>query len=152
MRIDDGLRWKGLALLAVLGLAACGGGAKGEGEDESEDHSPSGPTAVVTPTPQPNPTPSPTPDPIATPAPAAASVAYEQDIRPILEADCLRCHGELGSYTGTMGYVVPGSASSLLVRATQPGGSMFGHLSGDAAGKAELIRRWVVEGGAARSR
>lgn len=146
MRIDDGLGWKGLALLAVVGLAACGGGS--ESEDEDDDRSPNGPTAVVTPTPQPNPTPA----PAATPGPAAAAVAYEQDVRPILENDCLRCHGQLGGYDGTMAYVVPGSAGSRLVRATQSGGSMNRYLSGDKAGKAETIRRWVVENGAVQSR
>ena len=49
MRIDDGLGWKGLALLAVVGLAACGGTAETEHEDD--DHSPTGPSAAVTPTP-----------------------------------------------------------------------------------------------------
>jgi hypothetical protein len=79
-------------------------------------------------------------------------VAYEQDIRPILEADCLNCHGQLGSYAGTMGYVVAGNASSRIVRSTQSGGSMYRYLSGDKAGKADLIRRWVVDNGAAQSR
>jgi hypothetical protein len=161
MRIDDGLGWKGLALLAVVGLAACGGSAESEHEDD--DHSPTGASAAVTPTPQPNPTPAATPDPgtptptptpapAPTPTPAAASVAYEQDIRPILAADCLGCHGQFNTYSGTMGYVVAGSASSPLVRATQSGGSMYSHLSGDRAGKAALIRSWVVENGAAQSR
>jgi hypothetical protein len=159
MALDGGLGWKGLALLAVVGLAACGGGA--EREDEDDDHSPSGPSAglLPAPTPAPTPTPTPTPDPgmpapqpSPTPTPAAAKVAYEQDVRPILETDCLSCHSQFGSYAGTMAYVVPGSANSSLVRATQPGGSMNRYLSGDRAGKAELIRRWVVENGAAQSR
>jgi len=157
MRIDQGLGWKGLALLAVVGLAACGGGA--ESDNEGGDHSPTGPSAALPPTPQPNPTPAATPDPgtpapqpTPAPTPAAASVAYEQDIRPILEANCLNCHGQFGSYAGVMGYVVPGNASSRLVRATQSGGSMYSHLSGDRAGKSALIRSWVVENGAAQSR
>jgi hypothetical protein len=154
MRIDQGLGWKGLALLAVVGLAACGGGAESE-RDDDDDRSPTGSSAVVTPTPAPTPTPdpgTPAPQPTPTPTPAAASVAYEQDIRPILEADCLNCHGQFGSYAGTMGYVVAGNASSRLVRATQSGGSMNRYLSGDKAGKAALIRSWVVENGAAQSR
>jgi hypothetical protein len=155
MRIDEGLGWKGLALLAVVSLAACGGGAESEHEDD-DDHSPTGASAVVTPVPTPAPTPTPdpgtpAPQPTSTPTPAAASVAYEQDIRPILEADCLKCHGQFGSYAGTMGYVVAGNASSRLVRATQSGGSMNRYLSGDKAAKAALIRQWVVEG-AAQSR
>ena len=153
MRIDQGLGWKGLALLAVVGLAACGGGA----ESEHDDHSPTGPLAAVTPTPQPNPTPAATPDPGTpapqpTPTPAIAAVAYEQDIRPILTTDCLGCHGQFDTYSGTMGYVVAGKANSSLVRATQSGGSMYSRLSGDRAGKSALIRSWVVENGAAQSR
>jgi hypothetical protein len=157
MKIDDGLGWKGLALLAVVALAACGGGAESDHEDD--DHSPSGPSAAATPKPQSDPTPAatpdpatPTPSPAPTPAPAGASVAYEQDIRPILAADCTGCHGQFDTYSGTMGYVVPGNASSRLVRATQSGGSMNRYLSGDKAGKAALIRSWVVDNGAAQSR
>lgn len=164
MRIDQGLGWKGLALLAMVGLAACGGGADSERE-EGDDHSPTGPSAATTPAPQPNPTPAATPDPgtpapqptptpapAPAPAPAAASVAYEQDIRPILTTDCLGCHGQFDTYSGTMGYVVAGNANSSLVRATQSGGSMNRYLSGDRAGKSALIRSWVVENGAAESR
>jgi hypothetical protein len=155
MRRDDGLGWKGLALLAVVGLAACGGGA--ESDHEGDEHSPTGPSAALTPTP--NPTPAATPDPgtpapppTPTPTPAAVTVAYDQDIRPILTTDCLGCHGQFNTYSGTMGYVVAGNANSSLVRATQAGGSMYSHLSGDRAGKSALIRTWVVENGAAQSR
>jgi hypothetical protein len=153
MRKGSGLGWKGLALLAMVGLAACGGSA--ESEHEGDDDSPTGPSAAVTPAPQPNPTPAATPDPgtpTPAPTPAAASVAYEQDIRPILAADCLGCHGQLDTYSGAMGYVVAGNASSRLVRATQSGGSMNRYLSGDKAAKAALIRSWVVDNGAAQSR
>jgi hypothetical protein len=153
MTLDDGLGWRGLAMLAVVTLAACGGGAEREGDDE--DHSPTSASAPVAATPQPNhtATPSPaTPTPVPTPTPATATIAYAQDILPILENDCVRCHSQFGSYSGAMAYVVPGSASSRLVRATQAGGSMNRYLSGDKAAKADLIRRWVVENGAAQSR
>jgi len=153
MRLDERLGWKGLALLAVVVLAACGGGAERDGEEG--DRSPTGASAPVATTPQPSPTGTPdagTPAPAPTPTPAAASVAYDQDIRPILENDCVRCHSQFASYAGAMGYVVKGSASSPLVRATQSGGSMYSHLSGDKAGKSALIRSWVVENGAAESR
>lgn len=135
----------GFAAVLAIALAAGACGEGHEGRDDDEDAI-TGPSAAASPTPQtPNPTPTPAPGP-------GVSVAYLQDIKPILDADCLRCHGNLGSYRGVMAFVTPGSASSLLVRVTQPGGIMNGHLSGDAGGKAELIRRWVVENGAAESR
>jgi hypothetical protein len=156
MRIGNGLGWKGAALLLGVGLAACGGGA--EREHGTDDDSLTGPSAglpAATPTPDAG-TPTPQPTPTATPAPAttpaAVTVAYEQDVRPILVADCLGCHGTFGTYAGTMDFVVPGDANSPLVRATQAGGSMNRHLAGDRAAKAELIRAWVVENGAAQRR
>jgi hypothetical protein len=79
-------------------------------------------------------------------------VAYVQDVKPILDADCVSCHGGLASYRGTMNYLVPGSASSILVRITQPGAGMYGYLSGNAPAKAETIRSWVVDNGAAETR
>ena len=45
-----------------------------------------------------------------------------------------------------MAAVKAGSASSALVIVTQPGGVMHGFLSGDRAGKAALIRTWVLNG------
>jgi hypothetical protein len=50
------------------------------------------------------------------------------------------------TYSGVMAAVRAGSASSALVIVTQPGGSMYSFLSGDRAGKAALIRTWVVNG------
>jgi hypothetical protein len=141
---------KRIGLAAILAIAfaaaACGEGHEGgEGRDDDEDGI-AGPSAAASPTPQ---APNPTPTPAAAPG---ASIAYVQDIKPILEADCLRCHGNLASYGGVMAFVTPGSASSLLVRVTQPGGSMNSRLSGDRTRKADLIRRWVVDNGAAQSR
>ncbi|MEP7309375.1 MAG: hypothetical protein ABJA98_28050 [Acidobacteriota bacterium] len=45
-----------------------------------------------------------------------------------------------------MAGVRAGSASSALVIVTQPGGSMYGFLTGDRAGKSALISRWVLSG------
>jgi hypothetical protein len=48
--------------------------------------------------------------------------------------------------------VTPGSASSPLVVVTRSDGAMYGYLGTDAASRSDLIRRWVVENGAAESR
>jgi hypothetical protein len=139
--------WAIGALAVMLASVACGG-AGHEGED-GEDDDVTGPSA---PTPSSAPSTTPAPGPTPPSATPQASVAYVQDIKPILDADCVRCHGEFTSYVGVLGVVQPGSASSRLVRATQLGGSMYGYLGGNASAKAELIRRWVVENGAAESR
>ena len=76
------------------------------------------------------------------------------DLVPIFNSDCTPCHGtrspaarySTASYAGVMAAVKAGSASSALVIVTQPGGVMYGFLSGDRAGKAALIRTWVLNG------
>jgi len=83
----------------------------------------------------------------------AAAVAYT-DLAPIFSADCTPCHGTRSpkarystfSYATVMAAVKAGSTSSALVLVTQPGGSMYPFLSGDRAGKAALIRTWVING------
>jgi len=80
-------------------------------------------------------------------------VAYT-DLAPIFASDCTPCHGtrspkarySTATYAGVMAAVKVGSASSALVIVTQPRGSMSGFLSGDRAGKAELIKTWVLNG------
>jgi hypothetical protein len=80
-------------------------------------------------------------------------VAYT-DLVPLFNTDCTPCHGtrspkarySTASYAGVMVGVRAGNASSPLVFVTQPGGSMYGFLSGDRAGKAALIRTWVLNG------
>ena len=88
-----------------------------------------------------------------TPTPTTTAVAYT-DLLPIFNSDCTPCHGtrspaarySTASYAGVMAGVRAGSASSALVIVTQPGGLMYGFLSGDRAGKAALIRTWVLNG------
>ena len=101
-------------------------------------------------------TPPSTPGPTTTvppPAPTPSTVAYT-DLVPLFASDCTPCHGthspkarySTASYSGVMAAVTPGSASSALVYVTQPGGSMYGFLSGDRTGKAAQIRTWVLNG------
>lgn len=112
-----------------------------------------GATTTTTTTTTPAPTPTPTPGPAPTPTPGAAAVAYS-DLVSLFAGDCTPCHGgrspkgrySTESYTGVMAAVRSGSASSPLVIVSQPGGSMYGFLSGDRAAKAALVRTWVLNG------
>ena len=131
--------------LVAMTFSACGGGGA--------DTAPSGVTAPSTST--------------TTPASSSgattsstATLAYNQDINPILDSDCTVCHGSrihennvrLDTYANVMRVVTPGNANSLLVRETRPGATMYVNLSGDRAAKADLIRSWVVNNNAAESR
>jgi hypothetical protein len=93
-----------------------------------------------------------TPGPAQDPA-AATSLTFSADVLPLLNNDCVPCHGgsstnggvNLASYAGAMRTVTPGSPSSALVRVSQPGGLMYAQWRGSAAAKAETVRRWVVD-------
>lgn len=93
-----------------------------------------------------------TPGPAQDPA-AATSLTFSTDVQPLLNSDCVPCHGgsstnagvNLSSYAGVMRTVAPGNASSLLVRVSQPGGLMYSQWRGSASAKAETVRRWVVD-------
>lgn len=105
-------------------------------------------------------TPTTNPPTTTTPTPGTVTVAYTQDIARILRADCQRCHSgsrpdagySVDSYALTMREVRAGDARSRLVTSTQSRGSMYRYWSGNAATKAELVRRWVVENAAAQDR
>ena len=56
------------------------------------------------------------------------------------------------TYTQVMRAVAPGNARSALIVFTQRGASMYRYWSGNAAAKAELVRSWVVNNGAAEKR
>ena len=83
----------------------------------------------------------------------ATSLTFGADVQPIINNDCVSCHGgsrqekgyDFRTYSGVMRAVVAGSASSILVRQTQPGGAMYQEFRGSAAAKSETIRRWVVD-------
>jgi hypothetical protein len=94
----------------------------------------------------------------ATPAPSqdpatATSLTFTADVQPLLNNDCVPCHGgsraengyNFTTYAGVMRAVTAGSANSLLVNVTRPGGLMYSEWRGSAATKAETVRRWVVD-------
>jgi hypothetical protein len=98
----------------------------------------------------------------SSPAPAAATgpLAYSPDMVPIFASDCTPCHSgsrpsanySMSNYTNVMRAVVPGNANSALVITTQPSGSMYRYFSVDRAGRADMVRRWVVDNKAAQTR
>jgi hypothetical protein len=58
----------------------------------------------------------------------------------------------MANYAAVMRDVSPGNANSVLVTKTQSGGSMYRYFSVDRAGRADMVRRWVVNYQAAASR
>jgi len=132
-----------LLLAAAMIAAACGGG----GADTATS-----PSTVTTPT-----TTTTTP---TTTTSATAALAYNQDIKPILDSDCIVCHGSrvhensvrLDTYANVMRVVTAGSANSLLVQVTRSNGIMYPNLTGDRAAKSALILAWVLNNNAAESR
>jgi len=80
------------------------------------------------------------------------TLAYVQDIKPILDRDCLSCHGvrdvagnySVRSYADVMSGQRPGDASSSLVVDCSPGGSMYRYFTGDAVTEATMVFRWMV--------
>lgn len=155
--------WRRLAAIAALvsGVGACV--AQQPATDTELSTLPTTPTPVAT---TPTTTPPGTTPPGATPPTTAptpsptVTVAYTPDMQPIFNADCTRCHsgsrpsGNYGTqtYAQVMRAVVVGDARSRLVVTTQSNGSMYRYFSGDRAARAALVRRWVVENGAAQQR
>ena len=92
------------------------------------------------------------------PVPSAAPLTFREDIRPILQGNCLPCHSggraagqyDLSSFAGIFGRgsdgvpnVVPGDSGSKLVAVTQPGGNHADRVG--SAANASALRKWVVE-------
>ena len=88
------------------------------------------------------------------------TLAYVQDIKPILDRDCLSCHGgrdlagnySVVSYADVLSGQRPNDASSSLVVDCSPGGSMYRYFTGDAVTEATMIFRWMVYYNALESR
>lgn len=114
-------------LLAAFGLSACIQGQRAT--DTGDPGFPFGPSAV-----------------------GDQTLSYVQDIKPILDRDCLSCHSTRdarGSYSvSTYAEVLSGQrggdAKSSLVVTGSPGGSMYQYYSGDAVTKATMVFRWLV--------
>ena len=130
--------------LAAIVFTACGGGSA----------SPASPSTVTTPTTSASTTASSGSESTST------AVAYVNDIKPILDSDCIVCHGsrvhennvQLDTYANVLRVVQAGNANSLLVQVTRSNGIMYPNLTGDRAAKSALIFAWVVNNNAAQSR
>jgi hypothetical protein len=132
-------------LSVALTMTACGKSHEGEDDDDAVTPTAPSTSSSTTTTPTTPTTPTPTP---------GATVAYVQDVKPILASDCVSCHApgrasagvDLSTYQSVMRVVVAGNTNSTLVLATKSGGVMNRYLSGDKAARAETIRQWVANG------
>ena len=123
-----------VVLVPAVAVAACGGSS-----GMSSPTGPSNVSATIT-------------------GSGVSTYTYTTDVRPILNADCVQCHGQsqrqggvdLSSYSGVMQVTAAGNASSILILVTQPGGAMYSQLSGNRNAKAGTIYDWVVNSKAAQ--
>jgi len=105
--------------------------------------------------------------PVGTTTPPVTSAtgpfSYNQDIKAILDGDCLACHGprradggySVANYAQTMQAVRAASSGSALITVTRSGGSMFRYWSGSTTArqtKAEMVRVWIVNNNAQENR
>ena len=89
------------------------------------------------------------------PTTSDTALAFNPDIKALLQTDCISCHGSgradggyrVTTYAQTTALVKAGGASSVLVTVTQSGGSMYRYWSGSTTtrqAKAAQVRSWVV--------
>ena len=89
--------------------------------------------------------------------------AYVQDIKAVLDSDCLACHGprradagySVANYAQVMRAARAGASNSTLIAVTRSGGSMYRYWSGSSAtraAKAEMVRAWIVNYSAQENR
>jgi hypothetical protein len=80
------------------------------------------------------------------------TLSYVQDIKPILDRDCLSCHSQrdargnysVSTYADVLSGQRPGDARSSLVVTGSPGGSMYQYYTGDSVTDATMVFRWLV--------
>jgi hypothetical protein len=80
------------------------------------------------------------------------TLSFVQDIKPILDRDCLSCHStrnargsySVSTYAETLNGQRIGDAKSSLVVTGSPGGSMYQYYSGDRVTEATMVFRWLV--------
>jgi hypothetical protein len=88
------------------------------------------------------------------------TIAFEQDIKPIFDRDCLECHSSrnprgnysVSTYADAVAGQHPGDASSSVVVDCSPGGSMYRYFAGDAVTEASMVFRWMVVYNGAQTR
>ncbi|MEO8257640.1 MAG: hypothetical protein ABI868_09885 [Acidobacteriota bacterium] len=122
-------------LLVTFGLSSCVQGQKAT--DVGDPGFPFGPTTV-----------------------GVQTLSYAQDIKPILDRDCLSCHSSrdargdysVSNYAAVLSDQRPGDAKSSLVVTGSPGGSMYPYYTGDAVTKSTMVFRWLVYYNALQSR
>ncbi len=104
-------------------------------------------------------TPEVTPAPTATPG-GAATVSYREDIQPILDRECVGCHGgQAGLFVDSYDNLMAGSAGGKVVIPGDPEGSeLVRWMRGEsrpqmppadsmlAPSEIEMFVRWVAEG------
>jgi hypothetical protein len=120
--------WLPLVLIiAAFGLSACVQGQRAT--DTGDPGFPFGPTTI-----------------------GVQPLSYAQDIKPILDRDCLSCHSareargnySVATYADVMNGQTRGDAKSSLVVTGSPGGSMYQYFSGDAVTESTMLFRWLV--------
>jgi hypothetical protein len=113
--------------LAAFGVASCIQGQKAT--DVGDPGFPFGPSAI-----------------------GVQTLSYAQDVKPILDRDCLSCHSSgnargnysVATYADVLNGQTRGDASSPLVVTGSPGGSMYQYYSGDRVTDATMVFRWLV--------
>lgn len=127
LRVPVPLWLSATLLLASVGLSSCVQGQKAA--DTGDPGFPFGPSAI-----------------------GVQTLAYVQDIKPILDRDCFSCHStrdalgnySVATYADVLNRQTPGDAKSSLVVTGSPGGSMYRYYSGDAVTKSTMVFRWLV--------